>query len=90
MHKLDSLAALNGYKKVYKIKLQAALAEGVVAIQNGEMLKHYSIYSRPSFSKKHAQESAGCKAIYLMTKATSQEGFFIPLCVKTMSLCTEF
>lgn len=62
---LDSLAALNGYKKVSQIKRRTALAEGVVAVQNGNLLKYYSIYSRPcrrpEFSTKHAHESSGSK-----------------------------
>ncbi|KAL3785077.1 hypothetical protein HJC23_001455 [Cyclotella cryptica] len=46
-HTVDSLAALNGYNKVSEIRLRAALAEGVVAVQDGKLLQHYSIYARP-------------------------------------------
>lgn len=47
-HLLHKLAALNGYTKVTKIHCPVALAEGVIAVQRGNLMDRCEVYSRPS------------------------------------------
>ena len=43
---LDKLATLNGFTKLSKIQCPIPLAEGVVAVQRGQLMNRYTVYSR--------------------------------------------
>ena len=72
---LDKLATLNGFTKLSKIQCPIPLAEGVVAVQRGQLMNRYTVYSRTTNIRTHPELTSSSDIFNSMFPPFREEDF---------------